>query len=233
VHSCSVWHSWLFFKNGLLPKGNPFSSLNASQTTPALVKPLNDEANGSRSGKLSQPTQPLSPPLELKPPAPAVAELDRNASTANTDAQEPLDLNDIANVRWVQSRLRDLGFLRGGNANWDTVSRSALRDFKATNDIGNDEKWDYRTEELLASGSALKAEQTFVGSWSETTCDPRSEPDIVINSRRATSAAGGVCEFFNMKAVGTFWTIRTTCSNAGEKWSGKDKRQQSEPEIRL
>jgi hypothetical protein len=211
----------VFLKDGLMLRnqGNLFSSLNTRQAIPALAQPPGGEASGPlASGGQSQPARPLSPPLELKPPAPP-ADPDRTTSTADTDAKEPLDLRDIANVRWVQSRLRDLGFLRNGGANWDAVSRSALRDFKATNNIGSDDKWDYRTEELLASGSALRAEQTFVGSWSEAACDASSKPDIVINFRRATSAAGGVCEFLSMKAVGPSWSIGTTCSNAGEKWS--------------
>jgi hypothetical protein len=212
---------FVFLKDGLIIKnqGNLFGSLNTRQTTPALVQPPSSEVSGPRAtDRQSQPTQPLSPPLELKPPTPP-ADRDRTTSTADADTKEPLDLRDIANARWVQSRLRDLGFLRGGVATWDFVSRSALRDFKATNGIGSDDKWDYRTEELLASSSALRAEQTFVGSWSETTCDARAKPDIVVNSRRATSASGGVCEFLSMKAVGPSWSIGTTCSNAGERWS--------------
>jgi Protein of unknown function (DUF4236) len=211
----------VFLKDGftIRNQGNLFGSLNTRQTTPALVLPPSGEASDPRtSSKQPPPTQTLSPPLELKPPAPPAVS-DRTTPTADADTKEPLDLRDIANLRWVQSRLRDLGFLRGGSANWDAVSRSALRDFKATNDVGTDDKWDYKTEELLASGSALRAEQTFVGSWSETTCDARSKPDIVINSRRATSAAGGVCEFLSVKAVGPSWSMATTCSNAGEKWS--------------
>jgi hypothetical protein len=209
----------VFLKDGLSLRNRDSDSLNTKQTTSALVQPPSADASAPpTNGRQSQPTQPLSPPLELKAPMPP-ADPDRTTSIADADTKEPLDLRDIANVRWVQSRLRELGFLRGGGANWDAVSRSALRDFKATNGIGSDDKWDFRTEELLASGSALRAEQTFVGSWSETTCDAKSKPDLVINSRRATSAAGGVCEFINAKAIGTSWSIGTTCSNAGERWS--------------
>jgi hypothetical protein len=209
----------VFLKDGLALRNQDSDSLNTKQTTSALVQPPSGDASAPpTSGRQLQPTQPLSPPLELKLPMPP-ADPDRTTSIADADTKEPLDLRDIANVRWVQSRLRKLGFLRGGGANWDAVSRSALRDFKATNDIGSDDKWDFRAEELLASGSALRAEQTFVGSWSETTCDAKSKPDLVINSRRATSAAGGVCEFINVKTIGTSWSIGTTCSNAGERWS--------------
>jgi hypothetical protein len=210
----------VFLKDGLALRNWGSDSFNTKQTTSALVQPPSGDASAPppTSGRQSQPAQPLSPPLELRPPMPPT-DPDRTTSIADADTKEPLDLRDTANVRWVQSRLRELGFLKGGGANWDAVSRSALRDFKATNDIGSDDKWDFRAEELLASGSALRAEQTFVGSWSETTCDAKSKPDLVINTRRATSAAGGVCEFLNVKAVGPSWTIGTSCSNAGERWS--------------
>ena len=84
--------------------------------------------------KLSQPTQPLSPPLELKPPAPP-ANLDRTTLVDPNPAQAPLDLSQIENLRWVQLRLRQMGFLKEGSAGWYAVSRSALRDFKATTNI--------------------------------------------------------------------------------------------------
>jgi hypothetical protein len=212
----------LFLKNGLAlgNQGGLFESLNKTQTTTTFAQPSSRDMSASpTTSKPQQPIQPLSPPLELKPPLP---QPDRPSSIANadTDTKEPLDLRDVSNMRWVQSRLRDLGFLKGsGSVNWDAGSRSALRDFKTTNGIGSDDKWDFQAEELLASGSALRAEQTFVGSWSETTCDARSKPDLVINSRRATSVAGGVCEFLNVNASGPSWRIGTTCSNAGERWS--------------
>jgi hypothetical protein len=125
----------LFLKDGLAlrDQGNLFGSLNTRQTTPALVQPPSGEASGpGTSARQSQPTQPLSPPLELKPPA-SPADPDRTTSTADADTKEPLDLNDAQNVLWVQSRLRELGFLRGGTHGWDSFSRSALRDFKTAN----------------------------------------------------------------------------------------------------
>jgi hypothetical protein len=207
-----------FLKNGILPKAPDFvfNVPLANQATSTSVKPSNDPAAEPRASvKPSQPSQPLNAPLELKPQP---ANPDR-AAVGSNPAQEPLDLGQIENLRWVHLRLRQLGFLKEGNTGWDTVSRSALRDFKTTNNIGSDDKWDYATEEALASGSALRAEQTFVGSWSETTCEPGTRPHLVINSRRATSAGGGVCEFSSLKQVGSSWSIATTCSNAGEKWS--------------
>jgi Protein of unknown function (DUF4236) len=163
-------------------------------------------------------SQPAGAPLELEPPsvAPSPQQL-------ATSSQQALDLNDADNLRWVQSRLQSLGYLRAGSRTWDSSSRSALRDFKTTNNLGTDDKWDYRTEDQLASGSAVRAEQTFVGSWSEGTCEPNLKPDIVINSRRAVSSTGGVCEFFGFRQAGSSWNVATTCSNGGEKWSANIK----------
>jgi hypothetical protein len=138
---------------------------------------------------------------------------------ADAGVSQPIALSDAQNVRWVQSRLRELGFLRGGTNGWDSLSRSALRDFKTANGLPSDDKWDLGAEELLASGSGLRAEQTFVGSWSETSCEPGAKPDVLITSRRAVSSAGGVCEFLNVKSAGVGWSIATACSNGGEKWT--------------
>jgi hypothetical protein len=103
----------VFLKDGftIRNQGNLFGSLNTRQTTPALVLPPSRDASDPRTSSKQPPaTQTLSPPLELKPPAPPAVS-DRTTSTADADTKEPLDLRDIANVRWVQSRLRDLGFL--------------------------------------------------------------------------------------------------------------------------
>ena len=79
-----------------------------------------------------------------------------------------------------------------GNAHEALAVGFLLREFKVANKLGTDDKWDFRTEELLANGSAIRAEKTFVGSWSEVNCEPGSKPDIVISSRRAVSSAGGL-----------------------------------------
>jgi len=210
----------------LLQKGillrNPGDAywIRSSNTSAPASTPASPPTDGTTkaSGDISPPSQSLSPPLQLKPPS-LSADFDRTTTVDAENSQELRNLNDAENVRWVQSRLRELGFLRGDSVNWDSFSRSALRDFKASNNLGGDEKWDYKTQQLLASASALRVEQTFVGSWSEAPCDPRSKPDIFINSRRATSSAGGICEFSNVRAAGSGWTVGTACSNVGEKWT--------------
>jgi hypothetical protein len=166
--------------------------------------------------------QPEGIPLDLKPPS-VLPNSQQPAAPNAEDPQQALDLTHVENLLWVQSRLQSLGFMRTRTKAWDAPTRSALRDFKATNNLGVDDKWDFKAEELLASGSALRADQTFVGAWSEASCEPGSKPDITINSRRAVSSTGGVCEFSSLKQLGSSWSVATTCSNAGEKWSANIK----------
>lgn len=211
-----------FLKDGIVRKdpGGNLLGLPASPQMTAPAKPLKNEIPSptARNGP-SPSTRTADPPLQIIPPPVAVDE-SRSPPSVNAEIpKEPLDLGDAENVRWVQSRLRELGFLRSGSVGWDVASRSALRDFRASNNLGNDDKWDYKAEQLLASGTALRVEQTFIGAWSEEPCDSRAKPDIVVNSRRATSATGGTCEFSNVKLLGSSWTVGTTCTNAGERWS--------------
>lgn len=198
--------------------GNSYTQVpsSGSQTAPAPVSLPSVERAPNVGNKNLPPLQSAGVPLELMPSS-APPNLQQSAAAANS--QEPIDLNDAQNVRWAQSRLRALGFLRERTNGWDSFSRSALRDFKIANNLGADDKWDLRTEELLASGSATRAEQSFVGSWSEANCEPGSKPDIVISQRRAVSSAGGICEFSNIKFTGADWAVGTVCSNAGERWT--------------
>jgi hypothetical protein len=161
--------------------------------------------------------EPQNAPFDLKqPPAPS-----DSGPPTTTDAQNSdhlLNLEDPQNVVWAQSRLRELGFLRGPTKGWDSVSRLALRDFKTTNNLAADDKWDLKAQELLASGPAFGMEQTFIGSWSESACKTDAKPDIFITSRRAVSSAGGICEFSNIRRSPYGWSVETACSNAGERW---------------
>jgi len=155
------------------------------------------------------------PPLQLRTPS-VVSNSQQMVAPEAENSQQGLDLSDLENLRWVQSRLQQLGYLRSAAKTWDPPSRSA-REFKAMNNLGANEKWDLKTEETLVSGSALRADQTFLGSWSEGGCEKGSKPEITINSRQAVSSTGGVCEFSTISQAGSAWSITTTCSNSGEK----------------
>jgi hypothetical protein len=199
---------------------NPFSQKFSTGGQAAIAPTMQPSIEKTPPTNRKDTTAPNSsrPPPELKPQS-SSQDAERPAVNSANGPPTAIDLNEAQKVRWVQSRLRELGFLRNATANWDSSSRLALREFKATNNLGADEKWDLRTEELLASGSALRVEQTFVGSWSEASCEPGSKPDIVISSRRAISSAGGICEFSSLKSTGSGWSVGTACSNAGEKWT--------------
>jgi hypothetical protein len=168
-------------------------------------------------GKKFVAAEPQNPPLDLQqPPAPS-----DSGSPITIDAQNStrlLNLREPQNIVWVQSQLRELGFLRGLTRGWDSFSRAALRDFKTTNNLTADDKWDLKAQELLTSGPVLGMEQTFIGSWSEGACAMDTKPDIFITSRRAVSSAGGVCEFSNIRSAPPGWNVGTACSNSGEKW---------------
>jgi hypothetical protein len=188
-------------------------TVNHPSAAREVVRPNPEPSPKASESSLSPQAQNASP--DSTPPSQS---LNPALPPVIPNSEEPIDLSDPQNVFWVQSRLRELGFLRGPTKGWDSLSRSALRDFKTTNSLTPDDKWDFEAEDLLASGQALRVEQTFVGSWSEAACEPGSRPDIYINSRRAVSSAGGVCEFSNIRALGPSWAVSTACSNAGEKW---------------
>jgi hypothetical protein len=127
------------------------------------------------------------------------------------------NLSSRSDVYWIQTRLRQLGFLRiQPTGTWDAISRGALRDFKVVNQLPQDDVWDVLAEQKLDSGSSLKAGSTFVGSWSES---PRCVRDelLVINTRAARTAAG-VCDFLTIRLEAPGWRIRAKCMAGSETW---------------
>ncbi|MET3906775.1 hypothetical protein ABID59_001106 [Bradyrhizobium sp. S3.3.6] len=198
-----------------LANNGPNSVANDRQPSPAPPTSRDSDTPPKTIARIVPPQKP-SLPADLNQP-PAQIDPPTNNSAMATSVQA-FDLSDPQNIILVQSRLRELGFLQGPTKGWDSFSRSALRDFKATNNLALDDKWDPKTQELLTSGLTLRVEQTFVGSWSESACDDSSKPDLSINSRRAVSSAGGICEFLNIRRSGSIWNVATACSNAGEKW---------------
>src|SRR6266545_870128 len=82
---------------------------------------------------------PVEPPVALSPPPIATP------GTVDTTATFPTPLLDLAQVedaRRVQRRLIDLGFLFAtANGNWGPRSRSALRDFRGAQGLGNSDAW--------------------------------------------------------------------------------------------
>lgn len=161
--------------------------------------------------------QPLAAPIELSNPT--IAAVDPAPSLDGVPPRID-DIRDRGTVRWVQTRLQELGFLKGNLSGvFDGATLGALREFKVASSGRMDDNWDRGTQQALSSRAATKYRDSFVGSWSEgAICRNRAEPDIVIGYQSARSSAGGVCQFQSVNVSGTGWDIRTSCSNLGEKW---------------
>jgi hypothetical protein len=144
----------------------------------------------------------------FQPPSPTTQPEPKQTSLSSASLNEE-------HVQQIQSRLRDLGFLSSAKSGaWDRSSRDALRDFKVVNHLPHDDKWDQETSEKLHSKTAIRADQSFIGRWSTTPCRSAKtkEQRLSINSRRARSSTGSVCEFHDLASDNRGWRVRTTCS---------------------
>lgn len=188
--------------------GNGGATANSLNAAPGLTSDSQAAGTSKQSGQ-PMPIPPLDPPIEIAPPPDPPG------------TKQARSLNSPEDVRWIQLRLVELGYLKTpASSIWDMSSRLALRDFKITNKFANKDVWDLDTEKQLGSASALNATESFIGSWSENTpCDPSQAPPMVITSRRATSSAGGFCDFLSISSDNGGWRIRTRCSDAGRRWS--------------
>jgi Putative peptidoglycan binding domain len=192
--------------------GNQAAANNSLQPSPdsALASPTIE----STPSKLPEPTTltpTLNAPLDIVP----------SPDQAISEAKEIRSVDNREDVRWIQTRLAELGYLRRpASGVWDAPSRMALRDFKIMNKLVNNDTWDAETQKAFSPASALNADKSFLGSWSETTpCDTSLPAPMVITSRRATSSSGGFCDFLNISPDSGGWRIRTRCSDAGQKWT--------------
>jgi len=130
------------------------------------------------------------------------------------------------NVRQIQARLRELGFLSSANTGeWDASSRDALRDFKLVNHLPHNDKWDVRTGEKLHSQTAVRADRSFIGNWSTAPCRSATTKDmrLSINSRRTKSSTGSVCKFNDIASDNGEWRVQATCSQGDRHWTANGK----------
>lgn len=151
--------------------------------------------------------QPLTAETPIQPPPGAT--------------RTPLNRSDAA---WIQSRLRELGFYNAnGDGIWGRASRDALRDFKFVNGLPQDDVWDALAEVRLSAASAIRAQTSFLGGYSDgvTGCasGPNGADPVTISSRRA-EAAGGICEFDEVLMAGPDrWRIKARCFVGGQTWT--------------
>src|SRR6266851_10056856 len=135
-------------------------------------------------------------------------------------ARNPLNHSDAL---WIRRRLRDLGYYFGNDDSiWGAASRSALRDFKATNGLQENDTWDKETEQRL-SDQIIHASSIFIGRWGVDTdqCQrvQNGSAPITINSHRAETV-GGACDFRSVKREATnSWRIQALCSADGNSWT--------------
>jgi hypothetical protein len=130
------------------------------------------------------------------------------------------------NVRQIQARLHELGFLSSASTDeWDARSRDALRDFKLVNRLPHNDKWDVRTSEKLHSQTAVRADRSFIGNWSTAPCRSATTKDMrmSINSRRAKSSTGSICEFHDIASGNVEWRVQATCSQGDRHWTANGK----------
>jgi peptidoglycan hydrolase-like protein with peptidoglycan-binding domain len=137
-----------------------------------------------------------------------------------------LDLGQVEDAKLLQQRLIDLGFLFGtADGRWGPRSRTALRDFRRAQGIGESDTWDREAQQNLFSQTAASAPPTasFVGGWGidADQCRQASDnrPPIAISARRA-EAFGTMCEFNStQREAANEWRIRATCADEGDRWN--------------
>jgi hypothetical protein len=133
---------------------------------------------------------------------------------------------DADTLLQIKSRLRDLGFLSSARTGgWDARARDALRDFKVANHLANDDQWNHQTNKKLSSQTAIRADQSIVGTWFTASCRSAKTTNtrLSINSRRAKSSAGSVCEFHDLQTNNREWRVRATCSQGNQRWPANGK----------
>jgi Putative peptidoglycan binding domain len=140
----------------------------------------------------------------------------------------PLNVSDATAL---QKRLSQLGFFKGRpNGVWGVASRTALRDFKAVNNLVADDQWDGNTEQALLGDGVLRASDTFIGGWGEDQgdCGPThpGRARLRISTRQA-EIEDVTCKFVTITRDGSGWRVAAECAKPGKKWSSDVKIEAS------
>jgi peptidoglycan hydrolase-like protein with peptidoglycan-binding domain len=172
----------------------------------------------------------LPPPQDIpdvprtSPPLPAVEPL--------------LDTSVAADATRIQQRLIELGFLVGpADGKWGPRSKEALREFRATRQLGVDSTWDEKTQSLLldvrqastAAGSAVVSPypsaafaQNLWGGWTATQgeCGEPPDPPPMTISAAGASTFGGYCQFNSVRQeAANVWRVAARCTVGQQSWS--------------
>jgi hypothetical protein len=136
------------------------------------------------------------------------------------------DLSVPEQAEEVQRRLTRYGYLPAAPTGvWGSMSRQALRAFKAAHDLAQDDGWDQATERALFGGN-IKPADSFVGIWGAdaSACSAQGNRKgllpAVIDNQGAT-AGETFCAFKDRVKTIEGWTFTATCTNPRERWTTK------------
>jgi Putative peptidoglycan binding domain len=153
-------------------------------------------------------------------------------SSASSRQGQPIEVavgaaaSSREDVQQIQSRLRDLGYLSSAATGiWDLKSRDALRDFKLINRLANSDTLDVETSEKLSSQTAIRAHQSFIGSWSAAPCSSTKTKDlrVTISSRRIRASTGSICEIHSVQSENSGWRVRANCPQRTQHWTANGR----------
>ena len=189
---------------------------------PILTETFQAGQEGKIVSASASPELPLPAVPGLKTPEP------ENVPPKRKSGETWASLESLApeQVSHIKSRLHDLGFLSSAKSSaWDTSARNALRDFKVSNGLSYDDRWDLETSNKLDAQTAVRANRSIIGNWSTAPCRSRKPTDtqLSISSRRAKSSAGSVCEFHDLKATAHDWRVKATCSQGDKRWAANGR----------
>jgi peptidoglycan hydrolase-like protein with peptidoglycan-binding domain len=192
----------LFKKANGLPDDDAFDALTASRLFSSSAISGQPQAKGPVVAQAATSESTYPPPV---------------GATLN-----PLNRQDAMKIH---AKLRELGFYRANSATlWSAASREALKEFKISNALDSDDRWDAPTEQRLLSASP-DIDSGFAaatgGTWS---IDTRACPGagggsdalpVTITQKRAVTV-GAYCEFSDINGQGTSWKALGTCVVNGE-----------------
>lgn len=122
-----------------------------------------------------------------------------------------MDVNLTQDAKRVQERLADLGFYSGKkDGRWGPASRKALGEFKLSNGLVPDNRWDADTEHSLYAGQAHKWIERFFGGWATDVNDCQSAPITI--SLYGAWGNSRVCEFKSGNREGDGWLVQAVCA---------------------
>jgi len=200
-------------------KNTPGTSASPSAAALVLQQPNDLQAMIPIPSISNEQTSPLTPPTELwQPPIANPEPVDTVASP------QQLDLTEIEDIKRVQQRLIDLGFLFApADGIWGQRSRRALQDFRVAQGLGDSAAWDDATQRRLFAAPEPRAtlvsrpETNFIGDWGVDAAECRQSP-VTITTRGAETV-GVACEFHSTRQESSNgWRLQARCDNKTERW---------------